>query len=237
MRPIGFSTGALAKGDFRRGLQLQAGFSGINAIELSALRDRELHPLVDSVATLDLSPFSYVSFHAPSRLERLSEDELIVALMKLPENWPVVVHPEVLLDPAKWQALGSRLCLENMDGRKSKGRTPAEMRELLTMFPEATFCLDLGHARQIDPTMGVALSMLSEFSHRLVELHVSEVGPAGEHLPVRTLAGDAFRRLAHRIPLNCAVIIESVVSPDSMQRELDTVRALFSVPATQYATA
>jgi hypothetical protein len=49
MRPIGFSTGALAKGDFRRGLDLQRR-SGISAIELSALRDHELpHLLEDGV--------------------------------------------------------------------------------------------------------------------------------------------------------------------------------------------
>src|SRR6187200_2433360 len=65
MRPIGFSSGALAKSDYRRGLELQKSAS-FTAIELSALRERELQPLVDAAQTLSLDQFSYVSFHAPS---------------------------------------------------------------------------------------------------------------------------------------------------------------------------
>ena len=39
MRPIGFSTGALAKGDFVRGLDLQRRHGQIRAIELSLVVD------------------------------------------------------------------------------------------------------------------------------------------------------------------------------------------------------
>ena len=225
MRAIGFSTGALAKGDFRRGIELQAGRA--SALELSALRDHELQPLIDAISTLDLAQFEYVSFHAPGKFTTLTEDDTIEKLAQLPAAWPVVVHPEILITPEKWQLFGSRLCIENMDNRKTTGRTVAEVRALLSLFPEATFCLDVGHARQIDPTMAAALLMLSDFSDRLVQLHVSEVGPAGDHLPVRTLAAMAFRRLAHRVPRNCAVIIESIVPPESIDDELATVSCLF----------
>ncbi len=237
MRPIGFSTGALAKGDFRRGVQLQVARPGVSAIELSALRDAELRPLVEALSTLDLDSFDYVSFHAPGSLAALTEDEVIAALNQLPEAWPVIVHPEILVNPAKWQAFGSRLCIENMDNRKMTGRTVSELRTLLDRFPEASFCLDVGHARQIDPTMAAALLMLSEFADRLVQLHVSEVGPLGDHLPVRTLAAMAFRRLAHRVPPGCAVIIESIVPVESIEAELETVRSLFELQAAERAIA
>ena len=45
MTPIGFSTGTLALGDFRLGLQQLYGKQAM-AVELSALRDMELEPLV-----------------------------------------------------------------------------------------------------------------------------------------------------------------------------------------------
>src|SRR3954451_22620697 len=73
MRPIGFSTGALAKGDFALGLDAQRNVAGIDAVELSALRDHELPTLVDAIGSLDLDDFEYVSFHAPSRLAAMDE--------------------------------------------------------------------------------------------------------------------------------------------------------------------
>jgi hypothetical protein len=227
MRPLGFSTGALAKSDFRRGIALQKQ-CGVTAIELSALRDHELQPLVQALPTLELDEFEYVSFHAPSRLSTLGEDDVISWLLQLPEAWPIVVHPEIVRTAPKWRPFGRRLCLENMDNRKTSGRTVDEMRTLFALLPEASFCLDVGHARQIDPTMTVALMMLTEFNARLVQLHVSEVGPFGEHLPVRVLATIAFQRIAHRVPDETAVIIESVVAEEEMERELTTVSELFS---------
>src|SRR5260221_4499825 len=74
MRPIGFSTGPLAKSDFVRGIQLQVERPDIAAIELSALRDHELRPLIEALPRLEIDGFAYVSLHAPSRLGNLSED-------------------------------------------------------------------------------------------------------------------------------------------------------------------
>lgn len=237
MMNIGFSTGALAKGEFIRGIRLQVGRPEIKAIELSALRDHELRPLIQALPDLDLSSFAYVSFHAPSKLGNLTEDQLIASLFEVPSTWPIIVHPEIIRTPAKWQSFGSRLSLENMDNRKTTGRTVGEMRELFALLPQATFCLDVGHARQIDPTMAVAILMLAEFSERLVQLHVSEVGPMGEHLPLSGLAASAFRRLAHRIPAECALIIESVVAAEEMERELSTVRRLVQPDEARRAIA
>jgi hypothetical protein len=76
MRPIGFSTGALAKGDFHAGLSLQQKRPGFLAVELSALRDHELPSLVAAAAHLDLDSFAYVSVHAPSKLSTLTEADV-----------------------------------------------------------------------------------------------------------------------------------------------------------------
>ncbi|HEX9983951.1 MAG TPA: hypothetical protein VGF69_11855 [Thermoanaerobaculia bacterium] len=225
MRPIGFSTGALAKGDVALGLALQRELPGIEAVELSALRDRELPALLEALPSLDVSAFAYVSVHAPSRLQTLEEESVFRLLEQLPEAWPIVVHPEILVTPSLWRRLGSRLCLENMDDRKTTGRTPDELRELFAVYPEAGFCLDVGHARQIDRSMAAAREMLAEFGERLRQLHVSEVSARGEHLALNAAAREAFAGIAAVIPAGCPAIIESVVAPEEMTAELAAVRA------------
>jgi hypothetical protein len=240
MRPLGFSTGALAKGDFRTGLALQAANPSLRAIELSSLRDHELRPLVSSVREIDLRHFSYVSVHAPSKLSILSERDAFGILQELPSAWPVIVHPELMPTARLWKSMGRRLCLENMDGRKTFGRTLREMRQMFEWLPDAEFCLDLGHARQIDPTMATAIRMAQEFSGRLRQLHVSEVGRCGEHLPLSALAIYAFQLVAPFVPGDCAVIIESVVQPAEMEREIRKSRSLFqsaSVPEHSFEAA
>jgi hypothetical protein len=227
MRPLGFSTGALAKGDVQRGLMLQRGNPRVRAVELSALRDHELPKLVALAAKLDLAGFEYVSVHAPSKLGTLSEREVFEQLAALPPQWPIVAHPEILRTPSLWRTLGPRLCLENMDDRKARGRTVPELRELFAEYPEARFCLDVGHARQIDPTMAVALHMLLEFGDRLVQLHVSEVGPRGEHQHVAATTRWAFERIAPRVPWECPLIIESMVTAEDIEAEIMAVMLAF----------
>jgi hypothetical protein len=237
MRPIGFSTGALAKGDFVRGLEVQRHSGRVNAVELSALRDHELPALVNALPSLDLQDFAYVSFHAPSKLQTLEEEAVFNLLLQLPEPAPIVAHPEILRTPSLWRRLGQRLCIENMDHRKTTGRTPGELRELFDLFPDASFCLDLGHARQIDPTMASALRMLREFGDRLRQVHVSEVGSRGEHLPLGATARLSFGQVAHRLPPNCPLIIESVIPVEAMERELNAVSAALEAAQPQVAMA
>jgi hypothetical protein len=229
MRPIGFSTGALTKGDYRRGIDLQTPKANLRAIELSALRDYELAALTADSRNLDLAHFRYVSFHAPSKLSSLDEKTVFDRLKALPHDWPIIVHPELIRTPELWRSLGRRLCLENMDNRKTAGRTVAEMRELLNAFPDAEFCLDLAHARQIDPTMATALRMLQEFGPRLRQLHVSEIGPQGDHRPLSGLAIYAFQLVAHLVPEDCPVIIESVIPPEEMDAEIQKNIGLFGL--------
>lgn len=227
MRPIGFSTGALAKGDFRRGLDLQRSGGSLRAVELSALRENELPSLATAVAGLDLAGFEYVSVHAPSKISHDAEQEVFSTLAALPAPWPIVVHPEIVRTPALWRSLEGRLCLENMDDRKTTGRTLAEMRQLFDAFPSAGFCLDLGHARQIDPTMATALHMLREFGPRLRQIHLSEVGDRGEHLPMSALALYAFQLVCNQVPDGTPIIIESVVDEDAIHSEARKAEQLF----------
>lgn len=232
MQRLGFSTGALAKGDFARGVALQQ-TSTTTAVELSALRENELPSLIEKWRDLDLSRFEYVSVHAPGKLAN-GDAALLDHLAALPEAWPVVAHPEVLKTEDEWRRLGPRLCIENMDMRKTTGRTTEELRALFDRFPDARFCLDLGHTRQVDPTMATALRMIHEFSDRLVQIHISEVGPLGEHLPISAFAAAELRLVTPRVPQDCAVIIESMLTEVQIARELRVVQSLFTARETDH---
>lgn len=236
MNRIGFSSGALTRADFRKALAWMADFSSLGALELSALRDTELEPLVAAIPSLDVARFEYTSVHAPSVLRTMTEEAMVSLLSKLPERWSIVVHPEVLLTSELWQTFGARLCIENMDNRKCLGRTKSEMDELFATYPEARFCFDIGHARQIDPTMTTGLLMLRAFGSRLSQVHVSDVGPYGEHQPISVLAKWAFDTIAHRIPTTCPIIIESVIERQAMRREMDVVSAIFDAKVASRAT-
>lgn len=238
MRPLGFSTGALARGDFRAGVEMQRS-CGVKAIELSALRPEELCPLINAVVDLRLEEFEHISFHAPSRLNGLPEEELISLLQGLPEPWPIILHPDIIIDWAAWRSLGGRLCVENMDQRKPIGRTVSEMEVVFRKLPSASFCFDIGHARQVDPTMGIAIDLLRRFRDRLRQIHISEVDPRGKHIPIGFAAFNGFRLVAKLIAKDCPAIIESTVKMGELAKELEIAeRALSSealiedVPAT-----
>src|SRR5271156_710208 len=175
-RRIGFSTGAVAKGDFRQALALLRQ-AGLNAVELSALREDELPQLAISLASLDLSGFAYVSVHIPSTLNRLTESDVLrLVEPALLRGFPIVMHPDTIKTPELWRRLGQAVLIENMDKRKPTGRTTAELGECLNLLPDAGVCFDVAHARQVDPTMSEASQMLRAFGPRIRQIHVSGVG-------------------------------------------------------------
>jgi sugar phosphate isomerase/epimerase len=223
MRTIGFSTGALARGDFRKALRMVAG-KGASAIELSALRQAELQPLVEDLATLDLSSFEYVSFHAPSLMEREFETQALQLLEQVARlGWPIVVHPDSMHTIEEWARLGNRLCLENMDKRKPVGQTADHLARFFEILPDASLCFDIGHARQVDPTMSEASAILSRFAGRIQQLHVSEVNSQSKHDRLSFESILAFQRVSHVLPKDVPVILESRVEESEIVEEINRV--------------
>ena len=210
MRPIGFSTGAISKGNFRLAVQRLLD-NNLHVVELSALRFAELQPLLAALPNLDLASFRFISIHAPSRIDRGVEQVTARELIENGQDLPVVVHPDVIFNPSIWSPLGSRLLIENMDKRKPVGRTVSELKQLFSELPEARFCFDIGHARQVDPSMTEAVLMLREFGDRLAEVHVSEVNTSSRHDPISTSAVRAFKWVANYIPENVPIVIESLI--------------------------
>jgi hypothetical protein len=224
MRPIGFSTGALAYADFRRGLTMTRD-KNHEAVELSALRQAELFPLLENLNSLDLSGLDYVSIHAPSQFEPEWEP---IARNRLREEcwrgWPIVVHPDVLFDFSLWREFGELLCVENIDKRKPIGRSLGELSLIFEKLPQASFCFDIGHARQCDPTMTEAYLMLREFGSKLRQVHVSEVNTRSKHDPLSYASILAFQEVAHLIPADVPLILETPVAEDQMESEVAKVR-------------
>ena len=225
MRRIGFSTGAVARGDFRHALDVLRAHE-IDAVELSALRIEELEPLTIALPDLDLKCFAFVSIHAPSRFNPDLEQWVVERLRSLAEGgYPVVAHPDVLFTPGMWSILGEKLLLENMDKRKPVGRNVHELREFFNVLPAARFCFDIGHARQVDPTMTEASLLLRAFGARLAEVHISEVNTASRHDPISPNAVIAFRSVASYIPDHVPIILETLIDHGQSDVKTEIQRA------------
>ncbi len=219
-RAIGVSTHAISQGDVRSTLNFLRS-RNLSAVELSALQDRELQPLLEALSSLDLSGYSYVSFHAPNAFDLSTEQDVADLLASLiPRQWPVIVHPDVLSRVVLWERFGEQLCIENMDKRKSFGRTTAELEDVFARFPRALFCFDIGHARQVDPTMSEAALILSRFRERLKQVHLSEVSSLSRHEGISFTALNSFRKVAHLIPTDIPVILETPVPVDQIETQL-----------------
>jgi hypothetical protein len=230
---VGFSTGSLALGNVRLGLQMVRGHSTM-AIELSALREGELVPLVESLDSLDLRQFSYVSFHAPSRLRTLPEATAVAVLRRVAlRGWPIVTHPDVITEAASWRQLGDRLCLENMDKRKPIGRTAKELAALFERFPDACLCFDIGHARQVDPTMSEAEAILRRFRSRIRQIHLSLVNSSSVHEPLNYESLLAYGRVSHLLPRDVPIILETPVRGEQIDFEMKKARMILEDATVQ----
>src|SRR5271170_3219343 len=231
MRPIGFSTGALTRADFRLALRELEGKS-VNSVELSALRSWELPVLLDAIAELPLSSYKYVAIHAPSQFEESDETQIADRLREfVPPSWPIIIHPDTVFDFAIWRRFGPQLAIENMDRRKSVGRTAEELGVIFEKLPEARLCFDIGHARQFDTTMTEAYRILKSFGTRLCQVHVSEVNSASQHDPVSYASILAYMQVAGLIAEEIPLIIESRVSEDQIESEIAKIHQAFPMGA------
>jgi hypothetical protein len=207
---FGFSTGALEKGDYWTAIQWMRRHH-IRSIELSALRLNELSSLVRDLDGLAVADFSYVSFHAPSSFPVAQEEHVVSLLTAVyTRGWNIVVHPDVIYTPTRWRHFGRQLLLENMDRRKSTGRTVAEIGGLLASLPNARVCLDVAHARQLDTTLSLLGSFTDNLRDRIAEIHISELDSHCRHLPLSWQAVLDYQKFASALH-NVPVIIESML--------------------------
>jgi sugar phosphate isomerase/epimerase len=123
-----------------------------------------------------------------------------------------------------------------MDKRKLIGQTASDLAEIFQDLPNASFCFDIGHARQVDPTMSEASAILQRFSRRIQQIHVSEVNTQSEHDSLSLESILAFQRVSHLVPTDVPIILESKVQESEINEEIQSALAALD-PATQLAVA
>ena len=190
---LGCSTGFMFehRNDWERLVEEAAAVSSM-AVELSAVSAPELPGLLEYLCAAPRLPFLFMSVHAPSKGSDSDERRLIDDLRRVPA-WvdAIVLHPDTISDPALYRPLGRRLALENMDTRKRSGQTADDLDRLFAELPDARFCLDVAHAKDVDSTMAVADELLRRFSSRLSHVHVSSLDDSQHHVSL-TLEDEAL---------------------------------------------
>jgi hypothetical protein len=183
---IGCSTGFMPdlRNDWDALVDRAAAVSSM-AVELSALSASELPGLLDYLESAPRLPFLFVSVHAPSK--GLSGDESAhVELLNRVPLWldGIVVHPDTISDVRLYRRLGRRLVIENLDTRKTAGGRAGDLASVFEELPDARLCLDVAHAKDVDPSMGEASALLDRFASRLSHLHVSSLDDGQHHVPL-----------------------------------------------------
>lgn len=199
--PLGTSTGHLVelRGQWdmlvRRALDVST-----LAVELAALSEPEFLSLCTWLEQNgDGLPFDFVSVHAPTKHRELPEQALVERLLALPPSVDaIVLHPDAMERPERYAALGAVAAVENMDARKSGGRTVAELAPIFDALPDAAFCLDVPHAQSIDPTLEEAHRLLDAYGERLRHVHLSSVDAGCHHVPLTTADEQAFEPVLRR---------------------------------------
>src|SRR5581483_11322330 len=114
---------------------------------------------------------------------------------------------------------GSALCGKHGQAQ-TYGRTVQELTVIFNELPDALFCFDIAHARQVDSSMTEAFVILKHFGHRLRQVHISEVNTSSKHDRISRGAFRAFREIAHLIPQNIPAILETPVVESEIKDEL-----------------
>ena len=210
---------------------------GLRTIEVSALRIHEFESALSFLDEVELLDFDYVSFHLPSMLS-VDEQGWVAKMIRRPwqKDLYFVAHPDAVSSFGVWRPFGERLVIENMDARKPGGRTLSELDELFSNLPEAGLCLDVAHARRVDPTMNLVTRIARRFGARIRQYHLSDVDSSGRHRRLSWPAIRAFRSVAHVLP-QAPVILESpLVDDDSLEAEVNAAKAVWGPVGPSAAT-
>jgi hypothetical protein len=186
------------RNDWVRLVDESAAWSSI-AVELSAVSADELPGLLGYLHGAPRLPFLFISVHAPSKGFTEDEARLVEELCRVPP-WvdTIVVHPDTISAPGTYSRLRRRLAIENMDTRKQAGHTAEDLEAVFAELPEARLCLDLAHAKDVDPTLAVAADLLQRFASRLSHVHLSSLDEARHHITLTDKDQLLFRPLLDR---------------------------------------
>ena len=171
---LGVSTGGpyRQQGSLRKVLKAVAQ-AGYTAVELSRATFDIPAPHAD-----DLSPFSYVSVHAPV-LPYGENDatkrafQTIEALHSIRPLDLVVFHPDSVENFSVFRNARFPVAFENMDRHKASHQSVEDMGRVMKRDPSFKFVLDVNHVYTNDTTLALATAFYERFESRLAEIHLS----------------------------------------------------------------
>jgi hypothetical protein len=197
---VGASTGYMSarRGDWDA-LARAAADESLSAVELSALSEPELPGLIDWLDAEPSLPFRWMAAHAPTKARAMPEADLVQRLAHVAGHVEaVVVHPDVMEEPALYRLLGAKLAIENMDTRKPVGQRAEQLQRIFDELPEARMCFDVAHAGAVDPTMVEGEQILEQLGTRLSHVHVSSLDADCHHVPLTEHDEERFGSLLAR---------------------------------------
>jgi hypothetical protein len=81
--------------------------------------------------------------------------------------------------------------------------------------------------------MTEAYLILRDFKDRLAEVHLSEINSASKHEAISYGAHLAYQQIASLIPQDVPIILESIVSAESIDDEVEAAHAALATGASQ----
>jgi hypothetical protein len=208
----GISTGAYEEErDAWNAAVQRARREGWPCLELCAILPPLLNSLREYLARPDpqLETFARISIHAPVGVA--STDVVTHAILRLPLDGDVILHPDVYGIEDEVHVLGDRAVFENMDVAKGFGRTVEDLGVVFERFPAAGFCLDVAHVWTNDPSLALGHDLLDAFGGRLRQIHVSGIERDGTHRPTTPEDLELYAPLLDRC-LDIPQVLETVLA-------------------------
>ncbi|HEY4506972.1 MAG TPA: hypothetical protein VJH71_02320 [Candidatus Paceibacterota bacterium] len=229
---IGFSTGCFYKSlGMLDSLDLLRS-KRIKAVELNFIKGVRGTP-INQLDALHFHGFDYVSLHAPIQTygHNKETEETFAAINVLHTKRPldlVVFHPDTVSDFSVFKGLDFPVAFENMDNRKTGFKTPSDLWPLLSKDPKLSLVLDVNHAFTNDSTLKLVDMFYNEMCVFIAQIHLS--GYRNGHQPLfQTRQKEIIKSIP--TPFLEPIIIESILDPKDIDRELEYVTNVFEETA------
>ncbi len=158
------------------------------ALEFHCRSEQDLDYLIRAT-DLNLTPFDYISLHAPAHAYQKDENSrsLLDKLSLIAQKYSlknIVFHVDLVRD---WDVfLDYKLLpisIENMDDRKTSGRSLEDIKAILDKY-DFNLTLDLQHCFVNDRSLRLAEQFQDEYPSKIVEYHLSGYDESLLHYPL-----------------------------------------------------
>ncbi len=243
-RKIGFSTGVMFHNYYAMSFDIVniACDIGCTALELN-IHEAPKH--VDSLLGLGdddimfrqylsrVNNLDYLSCHLPcnicyryesSNVERILQNVIVFSGMTKLVKY-VVLHPDLVVDWEIFDDFSIPIAIENMDNRKNTFRTLQELRDFFQKYPQFKLVFDVQHWIVNNNDISAIPDIITEFSDKLVGVHLSGVGQSNKyHVPVSRANHRELVESLCDLPAYIPIILEGVCTDiDEMEHEFDYV--------------